>query len=106
LARLDLGSNDSLPWQVGPSFSATEFYYSTHQSRDGSELVNPIPKNLFPGFFVSSRAVVVPHWFFVVAVATVAAVPWFRWRFSICTLLIAMTLVAVVLGVVVWAAKR
>jgi hypothetical protein len=42
-----------------------------------------------------------PHWFFVTLVAAFAAAPWLRWRFSLRTLLLAMTLVAVLLGVLV-----
>ena len=51
-----------------------------------------------------SFGVSVPHWFPVVVFIALAAAPWLRWskRFSLRTLLIAMTLVAVVLGLVVW----
>jgi hypothetical protein len=44
--------------------------------------------------------VVAPHWFAVVVFATLATVPWIQ-RFSLRTLLIATTLIAVGLGVVV-----
>jgi hypothetical protein len=44
---------------------------------------------------------VVPHWFPALAAATLAAVPWIRWRYSLSTLLMAMTLVALVLGVTI-----
>ena len=47
----------------------------------------------------------VPFWFAVLIAAIFAAVPWLRWRFSLRTLLIATTLVAVMLGLIVWAAK-
>ena len=48
-----------------------------------------------------------PHWFLVSTLFTLAAIPWLpaaKWlkRFSLRTLLIATTLVAVGLGVVVW----
>jgi hypothetical protein len=46
-----------------------------------------------------------PHWFAVTLFATLAAVPWIRWRFSLCTLLIAVTLVAVGMGLIVYFAK-
>ena len=49
--------------------------------------------------------VVVPHWFLVVSTATLATVPWVR-RFNLRTLLIVMTLVAAVLGLVVYATKE
>jgi membrane protein DedA with SNARE-associated domain len=47
-----------------------------------------------------------PHWFAVLVVAATAfgfALPWPSFRFSLRTMLIATTLVAVVLGLVVWA---
>jgi hypothetical protein len=50
-------------------------------------------------------AVKAPHWFAILALAAVAATPWLRWRFSLRTLLIATTLIAVVLGLIVWAAR-
>ena len=48
------------------------------------------------------------HWFLVMLTAVLAAVPWlskFKWRFSFRTLLIGMTLVAMLLGAVTWAVK-
>jgi len=46
----------------------------------------------------------VPHWFLALFVATIGAMPWIGWsnKYSLRTLLIAMTLVAVVLGLIVW----
>jgi hypothetical protein len=46
--------------------------------------------------------VIVPHWFALVAAGSLSAAPWFRLRFSLRTLLIATTLIAVVLGLFVW----
>jgi hypothetical protein len=46
----------------------------------------------------------VPHWFLVLLFTTFAAVPWLRLRFSLRTLLIATTLIAVALGAIVLAA--
>ena len=56
-----------------------------------------------PGYF----RIRLPHWFLVAATATAAVVPWFswRWHFSLRTLLIATTLVAVVLGLIVYFAR-
>jgi hypothetical protein len=48
---------------------------------------------------------VVPHWVIVIVTASMMAAPWLRWRFSLRTLLIATTLVAVVLGAAVWASR-
>ncbi len=46
--------------------------------------------------------VMLPHWFAVVAMATLGISPLLPWRFSLRTLLIATTLVAVGLGLIVW----
>jgi hypothetical protein len=51
----------------------------------------------------------VPHWFLVVSATILATLPWIRqlrWRFSLRTLLIATTLVAVVLGAIVYVARQ
>jgi hypothetical protein len=52
----------------------------------------------------AGRVVVIPHWSPVLlfgAIASCPWLPWFKWRFSVRTLLIATTLVAVGLGMVV-----
>jgi hypothetical protein len=59
----------------------------------------------FPSRF---RLLVIPYWFPALVCGIVAALPWWRrltWSFSIRTLLIATTLVAIGLGLIVWAAK-
>ena len=56
----------------------------------------------------SDIGLTVPCWFPIVLAAAVAAVPWIRqlsWRFSLRTLLIATTLLAVVLGAIVYAVR-
>ncbi len=83
-----------------------------------------VPSNIFESFATGPQAITVsgrkmtfsscatefpcifsvPHWLAALPFATVAIAPWVR-RFSLRTLLIATTLVAVVLGLVVWAAK-
>jgi hypothetical protein len=45
-----------------------------------------------------------PHWFFFGTLALIAYLPWASWRFSLRTILIAMTLIAFMLGLAVWAA--
>jgi hypothetical protein len=49
-----------------------------------------------------------PSWFAVILVGAFGVTPWVRWkkRFSLRTLLVTTTLVAVVLGVVVWLHKE
>jgi hypothetical protein len=55
----------------------------------------------------TSLYVRIPHWFLVVCAAAIATAPWFRWskRFSLRTLLIATTLLAMLLGLAVWATR-
>ena len=55
------------------------------------------------GFFRGGATshISIPHWVGIAIATSVSAIPWFRLRFSVRTLLIAMTLVAVVLGIVV-----
>ena len=52
-------------------------------------------------------AMLLPFWMPVLLAATFAALPWIHWakRFSLRTLLIATTLVAVVLGLIVWSIR-
>jgi len=47
----------------------------------------------------------VPFWFVVTAAFSASVLPWIPRRFSLRTLLIATTLVAVVLGLIVWATR-
>ncbi|MGE3241377.1 MAG: hypothetical protein AB7G28_07850 [Pirellulales bacterium] len=51
---------------------------------------------------------ILPHWFMVAVTTTISAIavqPWLRSRFSLRTLLITTTLLAVVLGLGVWLAR-
>ena len=50
--------------------------------------------------------ILIPCWFVVLLAGAAALAPWLPWRFGIRTLLIAMTLLAVVLGLAVWAAGK
>ncbi len=47
-----------------------------------------------------------PDWLLFLFTVALGALPWFRYQFSLRTLLIATTLVAVVLGVAVFAARK
>jgi hypothetical protein len=51
------------------------------------------------------QSVFLPYWFLVAASATAGAITWLRWRFSLRTLLIAITLVAVWMGLIVFYAN-
>jgi hypothetical protein len=55
-------------------------------------------------FQIVDGGFVVPHWFGALLFAALAVVPWIR-RFSLRTLLIATTLVAVALGLIEWASR-
>ena len=97
--------SDSLTWHIGTSYAAEVFYRTwVNPSKILFVPPDPIPTNVFPGFFFGRRAVLIPHWFPLLLVAILAAAPWMSWpkRFTLRTLLIATTLVAVVLGVIVW----
>jgi hypothetical protein len=64
------------------------------------------PKPQFSGHFSvyqGQLGVSVPHWFLALTCAIMATIPWepWKWKFSLRTLLIATTLVAVVLGLIV-----
>jgi hypothetical protein len=43
--------------------------------------------------------IAMPHWFALIVAATTATAPWLSWRFSLRTMLIGMTLLAVLLGI-------
>jgi hypothetical protein len=49
--------------------------------------------------------VAMPHWFPVLIASVLAAAPWARTRFSLRTLLIATTLIAVVLGLIMYVTR-
>jgi hypothetical protein len=56
---------------------------------------------------INTSTLILPHWFPVLISASLTILPWIRWtmRFSLRTLLIATTLIAVVLGLVVWSSS-
>jgi hypothetical protein len=75
-------------------------------------VINRKPVAYLPWFekasWSTSTEVYVPTWLLVVLTTSVAMLPWVRhvsWRFSLRALLIATTLVAVVLGLIVRAAR-
>lgn len=47
----------------------------------------------------------VPYWFLVTITASLSTAPWLRWRFSLRTLLLATTLVAIGLGMIMWMSR-
>jgi hypothetical protein len=70
-------------------------------SNHGWLVLLPFVDRKTPGF----AGIFLPHWHLVVISAALAVLPWMRWRFSLRTLLIATTLVAVVLGLIAYATR-
>ncbi len=72
-----------------------------------------LPPTAEPGNEVRSQwswssveiSVYLPLWLLLLCPAALAALPWIRWHFTLRTLLIATTLVAVVLGLIVYAVR-
>ena len=58
--------------------------------------------HVVPSGGIASTVFILPHWFPCALLAALAVAPWLPWRFSLRALLIVTTLVAVVLGVIVW----
>src|SRR2546423_33436 len=95
-------------------YTISKYWYSFRYKGDGIDavtLANRISQKYENklGFGIwqkSGRTIyIVPHWFPVLLLATFAVAPWYRripHQFSLRTLLIATTLVAVVLGLLVW----
>ena len=87
-------------------------YHDLHMGRAGVDdwvYVNVPAHRMPPGFYwyMSSNqiSVTVPHWFPILICSGLAAISWVSQLFSLRTLVIATTLVAVVLGLAVWAGK-
>jgi hypothetical protein len=54
---------------------------------------------------ITHDELIVPYWLPVALTAALASAPWVRWRFSLRTLLIATSLLALLLGLVVYASR-
>jgi hypothetical protein len=94
-------------WGVA-SAPASEFLDSPYGWN--SNIIRPQHERWGFAFFNSPKisAYAIPIWSFVLLFAALAGAPWIfkiSWRFSLRTLLIAMTLVAALLGLLVWAVK-
>ena len=84
--------------------------YTEVQTRPNRYEPDPIVTSYLPGFIVfsyngftvSGFATAIPPWALMPPVAFAVALPWLHWHFSLRTLLIATTLIAVVLGLIVW----
>jgi hypothetical protein len=76
-------------------------------------ILPPMPQYSWSGFSYTrvgdSLAMVVPSWFPVLALAALILSTWvneLRWRFSLRTMLIGMTAVAMLLGALIWMARK
>jgi hypothetical protein len=81
------------------------------QSNGGTRISDPpVDFIIYPelgfawGSVTNCSYALVPYWFPLAVLATLGVLPWLPWRFSLRTLLIAMTVVAAILGLVIWAA--
>jgi hypothetical protein len=97
---------DGVQWEV-ERYSAKEW----EQFVTSVGPVAPLPSTVWGGIYKTPAATTIflPYWLLAIAFAACAASPWrqqLSFRFSLRTLLIAMTLVAVVLGLMVWAARK
>jgi hypothetical protein len=86
----------SLPWSI------TKWDIASDVTR-GDETIQGHFGFTFEAVLSFGTVATAPHWFAVMLCAIVAAAPWIRWkwRFSLRTLLIATTLIAVVMGLIV-----
>jgi hypothetical protein len=100
---------DQLLWGITP-WQRVSFWLADLEEAALVITVNqPIPTYSLLGIEYGPNAwggwlLIMPHWFFSVILGVTAALPWIRhvkWRFGLRTLLIATTLVAVVLGLIV-----
>jgi hypothetical protein len=100
-------ASNGLPVMDSPPIIGWSLRTSSHAGY-GSDIADASPfKKVFRGF--ESRfyrgAWHLPYWFLVLMPAALGAAPWvfqWNWRFSLRTLLIAVTLVAVLLGMILY----
>lgn len=115
----------SLCTQVDSGYGICAFVISNHKLPGNTWVVHsdsvhnprfpygeyPPPHSPIWGFFspyirvddgVIDASVILPTWFAITVTASFAAFPWLSFRFSLRALLIATTLVAMALGLIVW----
>jgi hypothetical protein len=94
-------------------FQVSDYRWHYDAARLPTDAPRPVLKSRkLPGFAWTRTSpieavVIIPFWFPLVTMASLAAATWIRWsrRFSLRTLLIATTLVAVVLGLISYASR-
>jgi hypothetical protein len=98
----------SFPFMRARIFSETGVVVTwiVHNNNDERSFWMTMPLNEVFSLFstksvqIEPANIQVPHWILVILSAGFAASPWFPWRYSLRTLLVATTLVAVGLGVI------
>jgi hypothetical protein len=55
------------------------------------------------GLIIFEGGLTTPYWLSILPAVATGTAPWIHWRFSLRTLLIGMTVVAAILGLVIWA---
>lgn len=55
---------------------------------------------------MGNHFLMVPHWFLVLVTSFLAVTPWIPWYFSLRTLIVATTLLAVILGLAVFTTRK
>jgi hypothetical protein len=99
VSRLSFAISDVPPWTRA---SADADFWWTFAVENNSV---PYQSRFWGMFQLSNGAVATPYWFdvlFAASLATLTWLPWWSERFSLRTLLIATTLVAAVLGLIVY----
>jgi hypothetical protein len=95
-------TSNAPPWTT---FSQNADEWWSFLSEGGSP---PYSSRVWGGFRCDDGCLMLPYWFVILVGATLAIVPWIRmprWQFSLRMLLIATTLIAVALGLVVYLTK-
>jgi hypothetical protein len=88
--------NTAYSWEVGKAIGDRVF------PSGGVDYDSPVRAWTWVVMSGGIDAYILPHWFPVFIFATLAAAPWLPGRFSLRTLLIATTLVAIALGVIMF----
>jgi hypothetical protein len=95
------------PGSIGVGIIRTDQYAKPWMAQSERRLETTVGnRGIWGKFTLGRRGVGAPFWFVALLAATSACTPWLRWRFSLRTLLIAMTLVAMGLGLVVYALRN
>lgn len=96
-----------------PTATALHWHYFSHPVVPGGLMSG---KQFFEMLYLSGEnpyfiqlgltSSIIPFWLLASLTAFLAPLSWLRWRFTLRTLLIATTLIAVVLGLAVYAARK